>query len=42
MVLTVNSDTFPKQHQLDALGSGDNVFPVHYDLNFFVSFVEEL
>jgi hypothetical protein len=36
MILTINSNCFPKQHQPDDLCSGDATFPVRYKLNFFI------
>jgi hypothetical protein len=40
MLLTVNSDCFPKQHYPAGLGSGD-MFPERYELSF-IYYVEEI
>jgi hypothetical protein len=36
VVLTINSVCFPEQHQPVGLCSGDNVFPVRYELNIYI------
>jgi hypothetical protein len=38
MVLTINSDCFPKQHYPVGLCSGDVMFPVRYGLDSYILF----
>jgi hypothetical protein len=38
MVRTINSDCFPKQHYPVGLCSGDVMFPVRYELDFYIGF----